>query len=248
MATWNNLIFDWRKFEQDGDLTRLLPDFVPPDLRTRYDEEVRGWKIVGRDAWRELVADLPKGESASTEAAFRVLDVFYGKTSAIALSPTPKPTCVFISHQRADTHRGERVACLLDHFGLNCWLDVHDPTLAAVNRLPLNDPRRSVLIAATIEIALLNSTHVIALHSQKSKASRWVPYEFGRAKSHSIVSSQAAGWFEGNPAAESWGDYVLLAVETRTEQNVLNWVQTEFKRPPVSVAATCSQHGTNELN
>jgi hypothetical protein len=181
------IIFDWRQFEPALARRDHWPRFATTDLEDRYAEDT-----IGHSAWREVVARV---FAATTMAALpEVLGGFYRETAS--LRTRPLQPCVFISHQRADTHRGERVACLLDHCGLNGWLDVHDPTLIAANQLPQNDPRRSVLIAAIIEIALLNSTHIIALHSANSNASRWVPYEFGRAKSHSIVSWQAAGWFE----------------------------------------------------
>jgi hypothetical protein len=59
---------------------------------------------------------------------------------------------VFISHQRADTSRGKRAAGLSDQCGLDCWLDVFDPTLALANQLPQHDPRGSVLIASEFVI------------------------------------------------------------------------------------------------
>src|SRR5262249_34033650 len=86
-------------------------------------------------------------------------------------------------------------------------------------------PRRSVLIAAIIEIALLSSTHVIALHTTNSLASRWVPYELGRAKARNITSLQAAGWFQKGQTVASCGDYVKLAVMTHDEPQVADWLQ-----------------------
>jgi hypothetical protein len=38
-------------------------------------------------------------------------------------------SCVFISHQRSDSHLGERVTCLADHHGIDYCLDIHDPLL-----------------------------------------------------------------------------------------------------------------------
>jgi hypothetical protein len=110
---------------------------------------------------------------------------------------------------------------------LACWLDVHDPTLALVNRLPANDPRKSLLIAAIVEIALLNCSHVIALHTSSSRSSRWVPYELGRAKAHGIVSRQAAGWFQQGQTVSGCGDYVQLAVMTHDEHQIGAWLQKD---------------------
>jgi hypothetical protein len=81
-----------------------------------------------------------------------------------------------------------------------------------------------VLIAATIEIALLSCTHVIALHTVDSLKSRWLPYELGRAKARSIMSTQAAGWFESGQDEVTCGDYVQLAVMTRNESEISDWL------------------------
>jgi hypothetical protein len=81
--------------------------------------------------------------------------------------------------------------------------------------------------------------------------SRWVPYEFGRAKSHSIVSSQAAGWFERPPPPpppppETWGDYLLLAEIWRDEPDVVSWLMRVTNAQPTSPlpAGYCATHST----
>src|SRR5262249_35355380 len=191
--------FDWRQFEPDEERR--------PQLINRYNEHMRDpypWRrLVGRVS--ELWVSAPSTVERSCLEAF---DEFLNDVPDAVIAPPAQ--CVFISHQRADTSCGKRVACLSDHCGLDCWLDVFDPTLALANQLPQHDPRRSVLIAAIIEIALLSSTHVIALHTTNSLASRWVPYELGRAKARNITSLQAAGWFQKGQTVASCGDYVQL--------------------------------------
>ena len=247
--TWDHLIFDWRKVEENGGRLDHWPDFVRHILPDRYQAGVAGREIIGRGQWREFVTSLPQGPDAAPDAAFEALDWFYKATAQGAgRDRSREKTCVFISHQRADTCRGERVACLIGHLGLNGWLDVHDPTLVAVNLLPPNDPRRSALIAVTIEMALLNSTHVIALHSSHSLASRWVPYEFGRAKSHSIRSRQAAGWFEAGQSIATCGYYVQLAEMWHDEPGVLKWLATvPGAKPGALPAGACGTHKTSTL-
>ncbi|RNJ42398.1 hypothetical protein B5V01_08130 [Mesorhizobium erdmanii] len=67
------------------------------------------------------------------------------------------------------------------------------------------------MVAAVIEIALLSSSHIIAVHTLNGLQSKWIPYELGRAKSRSIVSSQSGGWFEaGRLAPGQFGSYVEL--------------------------------------
>jgi hypothetical protein len=80
---------------------------------------------------------------------------------------------------------------------------------------------RAFLLAAIIEIALLNSTHVMTLHTTNSAGSAWIPYELGRAKARKILSSQAAGWFDP-PKILPAGcpEYVRLANQTFSHQDV----------------------------
>jgi len=253
--------FDWRRFEpqdaRDRDREQLerdqshWPPFVDVNLLGRYSQsDERGQTINGYEAWDRFVRRLlvePDEFSPSPELTQRrlaIVDEFF----AVVANPFPKPPtpCVFVSHQRLDTHRGERVACLVDDHGLDSWLDVHDPTLIRVNALA-SDPLRSILIALTVELALLNSTHVIALHTTHSLKSRWVPYELARAKARGVTSLQAAGWFETGQTPKTCGDYVWLAVRTHDEQQVIDWIRLEPKAKPVNVQAYCSTHKTNAL-
>jgi hypothetical protein len=55
------------------------------------------------------------------------------------------------------------------------------------------DPRLPILIAAIIAIGPLNSSHVVAIHTSSSAASKWIPYEFGRAKDRRLRSTLAGG-------------------------------------------------------
>ncbi len=247
--------FDWRRFEpqdaRDRDREQLgrdqehWPQFDGVGLRGRYPEGINGY-----EAWVEFVAQLvalpdpidPPYEL--TQRRFEIVDDFF----AAVASPFPKPStsCVFVSHQRLDTHRGERVACLLDDHGLDSWLDVHDPSLIHVNTLA-SEPLRSILIALIVEMALLNSTHVIALHTTHSLASRWVPYELARAKARRLKSLQAAGWFEPGQTPKTCGDYVRLAVRAHNEQQIIDWIRLAPGAMPVPVSAYCSTHKTSTL-
>jgi hypothetical protein len=253
--------FDWRRFEsqdaRDRDREQLdrdqahWPRFDSVDLLRRYPRfDERRQPINGHDAWAEFVPQLlempdlfPPPEEL-TRRRFAIVDQFF---AAVANpSPRPKTPCMFVSHQRLDTHRGERVACLVDDHGLDSWLDAHDPTLMRVNALA-SDPLRSILIALIVELALLNSTHVIALHTTHSIASRWIPYELARAKARGLTSLQAAGWFEAGQTPKTCGDYVQLAVMTHNEPQVIDWIRLEPRARPVHVPAHCTTHDTDEL-
>ena len=157
------------------------------------------------------------------------------------------PILVF-SHQRLDTAYAERIACLAKHHRLHYWLDVHDPHLAQANSLPESDPRRSILIAAVIEIALLNSTHITVIHTSNSQQSKWTPYELGRAKAHRILSDQAAGWFEPQCSSSNFGDYVqLIKMFFGGERDLIHWLGLISLAASADPAAACLGQGFQAL-
>jgi hypothetical protein len=229
--TENIMDYDWRAF-------------ALRELGGRFPREANGYQ-----AWSTLVKEL---------LIVRTDDDLYARCqlaernffrAAAASKQQYKRTCIFISHQRQDTRLAKRIACLAKHRGLDFWLDVYDPRLALANRLPAHDPRRTLLIAAIIEIALLNATHVIALHTSNSGGSKWLPYELGRAKTHVVFSPQAAGWFQPGQTAANCGDYVQLALMlTAGEKSVTDWMD---KIPGSSAAAAvlgpCRAHRTHPL-
>lgn len=139
--------FDWRDVE-DVDSLR---DRFPPGT-------------FGRAEWQNLVENV--GADAD---AWRRFDIFLEATNR--LPPVHLPPRLFVSHQRRNVDFAERVANLACEEGFYYRLDVHDPTLAGVNALPAAHPLKSVLLAAVIEMALLNSTHVIAVHTEESLTS-----------------------------------------------------------------------------
>jgi hypothetical protein len=180
---------------------------APENLEQRFHEAVN----ADLEAfWRTLIEDL-SGRDTGQDGYLGAFDRFLDAVSA--LPPKVPPDCrVFISHQRKDERRAEYIAYVATTHKFDYWLDVHDPGLALANQsLSPNDPRYGILIAAIIEIGLLNSTHVVAVHTDHSLASKWVPYEFGRAKARRIYSTQAAGWFAPGLSPTSCGEYVQLA-------------------------------------
>ncbi len=221
--------FDWRKAEPlalEGFLERRYSDAGTP----------------AGDLWAWLVSMLREAPEAALP---EIEDTFFRGADDIAgrCKPGPAEPCVFISHQRADAHLGERIACLADHRGVDTWLDVHDPTLAAINRASISPRRQSLLIAAIVEIALLHATHVIAVHTSNSLTSKWVPYELARAKARQIASKQAAGWFQGGPPLSAYppihGDYVQLVEMFGDEAGVFGWLPGSGSAIP---ADPCQAH------
>jgi hypothetical protein len=239
------IIFDWRQYEPEDERQPGWPPLVSTDLRERFSEHMRDmepWlRLVGR------LSEMDPDRRWEEPPWLNEFDLFLEQVPG-AVERLAKP-CVFISHQRMDTDKGERLACLAEHHSVACWLDVHDPTLTLVNRLPAHDPRKSVLIAAIVEIALLRCTHVIALHTSHSLSSRWVPYELGRAKARRIGSLQAAGWFQKGQTVATCGDYVQLAVMTHNENQVADWLRKVPGATPrqVPVSVDCAGCKTTPL-
>jgi hypothetical protein len=70
---------------------------------------------------------------------------------------------------------------------------------------------------------------VIALITTNTPGSKWVPYEYGRAKDSSMYSLQAACWIEAGVLKKDLGEYLLLSVTTETDAEIKDWLDDELK-------------------
>ena len=204
----------------------------------RYPESV-----LGREPWRELVEEVSDGPP---EDYSEVFDTFLAKLDRLA-RPNPPTCCLFVSHRRSDVKDAQRIASRATQAGYEYWLDIHDPTLIRLNGAAIPSPAKDILLAAAIEIGLLNSTHVIAMHTQHSIGpqhtilSKWIPYELGRAKARQIRSDQAACWFDQQTQPSVCGEYVYLVVHTRTESEIDNWLN--MKKGPCKLSKNPTRAG-----
>lgn len=200
--------YDWRKFEQQ-----------PP--RTRFPEWAKGWHL-----WREF----GDGDRAALE---RLLDalILYRVRAGWGTETLECPR-LFITHQRNDEADARRIAKLAKALGYQIWLDVLDPVLVWLGRGQTGLPRDQevLLTASIIETALLNSTHIIAVITPNTAASRWVPYEFGRAKDSSLHSLQAGSWIHSTVATQDLADYFFLGDRTTTDLEVKTWLKHGLAR------------------
>lgn len=202
--------FDWRQAEdEEAPLARRFPD-----------------SAIGFGAWAELASMVEEPASADPGA---MLDAFLRMVDAAGQGGPPSPgraSTLFISHQRRDVGFAERVAYLGCQAGLDYWLDIHDPVLrVATGTISPTDPRYPVIIAAIIEMALLNCSHIVAVHSDHSLKSRWVPYEFGRARDRRIRSFNSGSWFHPRTRAAAHGDYLSLSrTSSGGETDVKRWL------------------------
>lgn len=207
-------------------------------LAQRFPERVGDLPVRGHDAWRTLVARLlPIVESGQLTAdSIDGLDpLFYDflELARKGARAAAAACCVFVSHRQCDVTYAERIAYLAAQSGFQYWLDVHDPSLTSIGGASLPSPVRQILIAAIIEIGLLNSTHVIAVHTRNSDASMWIPYEVGRVKEDRVFATRSCGWFDKS-ASPNIGEYAYLAERTASEAEVVTWLKTQRRRstPP----------------
>lgn len=188
----------------------------PP--RERFPEGVRG-----RLAWAALFEDVSYGWPQGLEYLGRAFDRFLEQIEAEPLPP-PSTSCVFVSHRKDDLNNALHVAWVADQCGYDTWLDAWDLKLRAALGGPLPSPAQEILIAAIIEVALLNATHVVALYTRRSPGSLWIPYELGRAKARSIRSDQAAGWYYPAALAGSRAEYMHLVEATTSDGEIRSWL------------------------
>ena len=129
-----------------------------------------------------------------------------------------KQPCLFISHRQSDKQEALRVAYIATALGYDIFLDILDPYLQQASN--------PYLIANRIELALLNSTHVIAMITPNTRGSMWVPYEYGRVKDHKPISSSAGCWI--HPQVQQIAEYLHLGEVNHTENEIEQWLQDEL--------------------
>jgi hypothetical protein len=91
--------------------------------------------------------------------------------------------CIFISHKKEDSPACKHLVWYLTESGINVFYDENDEIL--------NDPivrKDPVKLTNRITNALLNSTHMICVISEKTKNSWWVPFEIGYAWERDYMS------------------------------------------------------------
>jgi hypothetical protein len=146
------------------------------------------------------------------------------------LPPPPRP-CLFVSHRQADRNEALRAAWVADQEGFDYWLDILDTNLIAATAA-VSPP---VAIAGIIEMALLNSTHLLALMTPQTKGSEWVPYEYGRVKEPVPVCPKAGCWIA--PALTGpTPEWLELGTKTWSESHIRGWLKRERAAWPAVTA------------
>lgn len=194
-------------------------------LEQRYDKP----DILGFQAWTEFI-----GAIRSINGIENLARAFEHFQTQARQDERPSLNRLFISHQFKDGQLAERIAWLSCRAGMDYWLDVHDPVLILFNKIvsPKN-PKYAFILAAIVEMALLNTTHVIAVHTPNSQSSKWVPYELGRTKQKNLLGDNAGGWCDPTLPSVSVVEYVVLCkVAKGGESAVDQWLR--YWRGPAS--------------
>jgi len=182
-------------------------------------------KSIGLDAWKLLVDTIAQSRPLSDVQCEQALDKFLQR--AIAAAASRRECRVFISHRQADVAFAERIAYLASTARYGYWLDVHNPTLkAAGGRADIPSPQKEFLLAAIIEIGLLNASHVIAAITPHSPGSKWIPYELGRATDRLLRPSNSAVWLHPHATDGDYGEYILLGTITKSEGDISTWLSS----------------------
>ncbi len=188
---------------------------------TRYAQLPQG-DVLGLAEWERFIYRFPY---PNPESAWPYLHALHqAKLSA----PARKCPRVFVSHKQVDVAEAKRIAWLIQGQQIDYWLDVIDlpPALAA---LTASTPvfNTTLLIAALIEMALINCTHVLAVMTEATATSRWVPYEYGRIKDDPPGRLTASCWHHPDLTWSDLPEYLHLAPVHASEMQIVNWLQAE---------------------
>lgn len=191
------------------------------------------WRQYEGRSWTQRFPDWSRGSQmwrVQSNVERATVDLFEERLRASARPTRPR---VFVSHRQVDVGPAVSIAYLACQEGFDYWLDVLDPGLGGLPgslRAQSPTPQQSAAaIAAVIEMALLNSTHVVAVMTPNTKGSQWVPYEYGRVKEPAPLTLQAACWVAGSLTASALPEYLYLGVITRTESELRSWLQSEHR-------------------
>ena len=199
-------------------------EFAALPLAERYPN----W-VEGVDLWRDLINSDAIASDRPLDARDRLLDALVARRASVRWgvpgTELSRPR-LFVSHRKDDVKRALDVAALAQGEGFQVFVDVLDSELQRAAQPSTGTPADASLIAKIIEMALLNSTHVIALITPRTPGTYWVPYEYGRAKDSSLHSLQAACWIDQDLTYEP--EYLELGVKTRSDDEIRDWLRGEM--------------------
>jgi hypothetical protein len=182
--------------------------------------------VVGLGEWEGFVYALLNQGPADVLATLKAIR---RPNRPYAMRRCPR---VFVSHRQSDARRALRIAHLAHACGMEYWLDVINvpPCLPTVSLSPFN---QAMLIAAIIEMALINCTHVIAVLTRNTNGSQWVPYEYGRIKDDPPAAVTAACWHDtASLPFSDLPEYLHMGPIITGDAGVSHWIGSELSRFP----------------
>jgi hypothetical protein len=118
----------------------------------------------------------------------------------------------------------ERIAYLADQAGFYFWLDVVNlPPPSVIAKM------NSLSIALRIEMALLNCSHIVAVYTDITPGSTWVPYEYGRVKEPVLQTTMCCAWlYVQTPQTTIVPEWLELNQKYTTERDLVQWFNNEY--------------------
>jgi len=133
--------------------------------------------------------------------------------------------CIFISHKKEDKNEASELAKYIEESGIDVFFDANDTNL--------NNPeilKNPVLVTNAINDALSKSTHMIAVISNKTKESWWVPYEIGFAtKNNSGSNSIRALFIKG--FTQQTPEYLEIVKKIKSTDDLDSFLKTVSNTP-----------------
>ena len=132
---------------------------------------------------------------------------------------------VFVSHRQGDEQYAERIAYLADQAGFEYWLDVVNlPPPGSIAKMS------ALSVALRIEMALLNCSHIVAVYTDATPGSTWVPYEYGRVKEPVLSSTKCCAWLYIKNANTTKPEWLELNEKRENERPLVQWFEHESNR------------------
>ena len=195
---------------------------------------------IGLDEWRGLLEELDRLQEPRDQDTYEdpllALRLLHREREQNLQLRCPR---VFVSHRQCDKDEALRVAWLANAEKFDYWLDIVDPKIAAASlKRDLTAYQQAILLAAIIEMALLNCTHVVAVMTKNVPGTMWMPYEYGRVKDSTLTSLRIAAWFDQSWQLSNIAEYFHLGQKLYSDPAVRYWLKRQFTHWTTTGVAT----------
>jgi|GEM_PF-4100191 len=126
---------------------------------------------------------------------------------------------VFISHRMADKVVARNIARYFEFLGLHYYFDEQDTVLQQMLKEGHSDDRALV---ESIDVGLAHSTHVLAVLSERTMGSWWVPYEIGSGRARGC---DIAHLLLPSISPEMVPEYLRIYPQLWTSEDLFTWAK-----------------------